>query len=254
MEAQITWPSDAAEGRIEYISGDSIYPTTVTNFTPLTVVYQFQSAVAGSSPSLRVRARDAAGNWSATTESSYTLVSSPLLIAADASNSWRNEVGGRYNWAGNSRVYQGYFSDSALNSIGLWYYGTKIQSQTEYSGRRYVGNVEIYMRRNTGGDGVEQQVSLVLHNETVNPGTVYTAGPTIYTPGYSPLTPFPLTPLLQWGGGAAWMQVPSTWKDLLVNGTHKGLGIRDNDGKPYLVLDSVAENGFSGMLRITHLG
>jgi hypothetical protein len=72
----------------------------------------------------RVNTKDAAGNVTVGASQSYTLVSSPINIVADSTNSWRNTNGGEYNQPANFRPYQGYFSISSYNAMGFWYYGT----------------------------------------------------------------------------------------------------------------------------------
>lgn len=265
MQVAITWPSaaDTNFGEVVYYPGSGAaaitWTTSVTPGASITRNFYDQNAIteaAGQTPRVAVRARDSSGNWSSVTEATYTLIASPYVVAADSSNSWRNESGGRYNATGNFRPVQGYFSNAALNATGLWYYGTKVADQIYNSGRRTVTNVEVYMRRNTGGSGSNQHVSIALHNELTNPGSVYTAGPTLYFP--SPQT----TPLqvttgtgLAWNGGFEWCAITvAEWRAALVNGTNKGVAIRDADGVPYVILDSVAENGDSGRLRFTHLG
>ena len=255
MEVSVTWPSDADTnlGEIVFNPGGNASATTwTTSVSPGgTVTRNFYTSngvtsAPGNTASVSVRARDTNNNWSSSAQSTYSLITSPYLLAADSSNSWRNESGGRYNSSGNYRLVQGYFSNSALNSTGLWYYGTKIADQV-WSTRRTFNNVEIFMQRNTGGDGVARDVSIVLHNETVNPGNAYQAGPTTYE------TPT-VVATLAWNGGNAWAIIPSGWRTNLLNGTRKGVAIKDTDGIPYVILDSVSENGQSGTLRITHLG
>lgn len=256
MEVNGTWPSDADTnyGEIAYYPGNGgpvlLWEGAVTPGASFTRNFHTNGGIteaAGQTPVVNVRARDASGNWSAVAQSTYTLIESPYLLSADSSNSWRNEAGGRYNSAGNFRLIQGYYSNPALNSTGLWYYGTKIADQVHYGGRRTFTNVEIFMRRNTGGDGVPRDVSIVLHGETVNPGNAYQAGPTTYN------TPT-VVATLAWNGGEAWAAIPSGWWTDLINGTRKGVAIKDTDGIPYVILDSVSENGNSGKLRFTHLG
>lgn len=258
MRLVVAWPNDSdttLTGEVTYQPGGGgapvVWSQSVTRNTSSTInfgdaPYSITES-AGNTVSVSVRWRDPAGNWSSAATSSYTLIASPYLLSADASNSWRNESGGRYNSAGNFRLIQGYFSNPSLNSIGLWYYGTKIADQVFYGGRRTVSNIEIYMQRNTGGDGVPRDVSIVLHNETTSPGNAYTTAPATFN------TPT-VVATLQWGGGNAWATIPSGWQSDLLNGTRRGVAIRDTDGIPYVVLDSVTENGQSGQLKFTHLG
>lgn len=256
MEVRIIWPADSAEGEIKFYTNNGTSPFTWTGaVSPGTTTRNFRvtegvnaRGIPGNTTSVYVRVRDANNNWSASANASYTLLTSPYTIVADSSNSWRNENNGRYNVSGNFRLIQGYFSSPSLNSIGLWYYGTKIADQI-WNANRVFNNVEIYMRRNTGGDGAARDVSAILHNELVSPGTVNSNAPQPTT--YETPT---VVATLAWNGGTAWAKIPSAWQTSLLNGTRKGVGIRDTDGIPYVILDSVAENGSSGMLRITHLG
>lgn len=255
MEVSVTWPADSAEGEIKFYTNTGASPFTWTGaVSPGTTTRNFRvtegvnaRGIPGNTTSVYVRVRDANNNWSASANASYILLTSPYTIVANSSNSWRNEYGGRYNALGNFRLAQGYFSVPALNSVGLWYYGTNIADQI-WSANRVFNNVEIYMRRNTGGSGSPQDVSIALHNELTNPGTVSgVAAPTTYE------TPT-VAATLAWNGGTAWAKIPSAWQTSLLNGTRKGVAIKDTDGVPYVILDSVAENGYSGTLRITHLG
>ena len=202
---------------------------------------------AGATVYCRVNVRDATGNWGTGPTQSYTLIASPYTIAADATNSWRNTNGGQYNAPGDSKPYQGYYSNAAWNARGLWYYGTKPATQLAYSGRRTIVSGRILMIRSTAGASGAQAATIYLHDQTASPGSVTgVAAPTLSG------TPTTITALA--ASASAWINLPSGWAAQIVAGTDRGIAVYDSSGSPYMNFESVASNGFSGVLEFTHLG
>ncbi len=237
-----TWSTD-----ITYSGGSAPTPSAAFNRTLGGGPYS-----AGQTVHCRVIVTDASGNSRTGATQSYTLVTSPAYVAADATNSWRNTSGGEYNAAGNYRLYQGYYSNAAWNARGLWYYGTKVQDQISYSGRRTVTQTRVFVQRNTAGSSADLDVYFCMHAEVSSPGTVSGVGaPTLSE------TPTSLITLRMPAFGSdynGWATLPSGWAGDLIDGTYRGVAVYIAAGSPYLALDSVGENSFSGLLEFTHLG
>ena len=261
MVAVVLWPADTTYGKMEFVDGGTTrtwegaatagQTTTIDSFTQFSVTYTENTTVI-----LRAYARDAAGNWSSASTSTYTLIASPQVIAPDASNHWRLSLfNGQWNGLGNFRLVQGYFSDSRYNATSLWFYGTKIKDQLWNSGRRTVTSGRIFAMRADGiGTGAAQNIHLVKHSELTSPGSVSSNAPaptvstpvvvgTLSTPSNNPTT------------ASKWLDLPSGWANDVVQGTSRGFGVYVSSGSPYLALLSVSETGgFCGSLEISHLG
>lgn len=264
MTAAVLWPADTTYGKMEFVDGGTTrtwegsatagQTTTIDSVTEFGVAYTENTTV-----TLRAYARDAAGNWSAASTSSYTLIASPQVVAPDASNHWRLSLyNGQYNGLGNNRLVQGYYSDSRYNAKSFWYYGTKFKDQLWNSGRRTITGGRVFAMRADGiGVGAAQNILLVKHNETTSPGNVAsnapepavfpTTGPvvvgTLSTPTNNPTT------------SNKWLDLPAGWADDVVQGTNRGFGVYVASGTPYLALLSVNETGgFCGAVEISHLG
>lgn len=227
--------------------------TVLTGTTAARTLNGGTAYAAGTTVYVRTIVTDTTGNSRTSgTLSSYTLVASPTLIAADASNTWRNTNGGEWNAAGNYQAYQGYFTNAAWNARGLWFYGTTPYTQLYNSGRRSVTNLRIFMTRDTAGASAAAAPTLYLHKETTNPGTVLdSTAPVAYgtaATGPSLTTPAGATP----NGWSPYLG--ATWAQGIVDGTYRGIMIYNSSGAPYLTYTSVSVNGYSGLLEFTHLG
>ena len=191
-----------------------------------------------------VNYRDAAGNWYNSPAYAYTLVPSPTTFAPHSSNSWRNSNGGEWNAPGGYRPVQGYFSNSALNSYGFWFYGTDFSNW--WQGGRQITQAQIFINRE--GCGINQQdwVYLGIHDMTASPGTTSFWGNAVMYGGVGIGT-------VQYGE-SKWMDFDVGWANELVTGVHRGLGIGGfAGGKPYLCLHP-AGVGYSGTVLLYHLG
>lgn len=208
---------------------------------------------AGQTAYCRVNVRDATGNWRYGPSQNYSLVESPYTVAADASNQWRNTNGGAYGDTGNSQPYQWYYSNAAFIARGLFYYGTKPQDQLQYGGRRTIVSGRIFLIRANGvGASAAGGVGIMLHSELYSPGTVSGVGaPNFF--GTNTVVASLTTPVIGGSTYQAWGDLPSNWANDLVQGTYRGIGIYTGSG-PYLALQSVSANGYSGVLEFTHLG
>jgi hypothetical protein len=192
----------------------------------------------------RARSADARGNWSGYVYSNtHTLTASPLYVGCTATNSWRPTNGGQYNADGTYRPIQGYYSDPNYSGIGMMYYGNGI--------RNAVANVTVtsmavtVVRYNGGGNSQAERIQMALHNEANSPGTVYGWGAPAITHGW-------------WAGNLAWntsgaFNVPDH-AEFGSAGTAKGFAFWISGGKPYVVFNSLAQNGFQGFVGINHLG
>jgi hypothetical protein len=200
----------------------------------------------------RVNTKDAAGNVTVGSAQSYSLVASPINIVADSTNSWRNTNGGEYNQPANYRPYQGYFSNSAYNAMGFWYYGTNPYSNLYNGGRRTVTGGTFLLTRADAGNSAAMTPVLAMHDYLSNPGTVTGQGtPTLYytaqSSGVSVTTP-------AGGSNLAFASLPLQWVQDLANGTHRGIAVYAPTTPVYANFYSVAENAYSGLLSISHYG
>jgi len=201
---------------------------------------------------VRVNTKDAAGNVTVGSAQSYSLVASPINIVADSTNSWRNTNGGEYNQPANYRPYQGYFSNSAYNAMGFWYYGTNPYSNLYNSGRRTVTGGTFLLIRADAGSSAAMTPVLAMHDYTASPGTVTGQGtPTLYytgqSAGVSVTTP-------AGGSNLASASLPFQWVQDLADGTRRGIAVYAPTTPVYANFYSVAENAYSGLLQISHLG
>lgn len=253
------WPSDAdfTSGTVER-STDNTNWTTNQTFTSQTPGASFSSTLgggpytAGTTVYVRVKVTDTNNNTRTGATQSYTLITSPSLITADATNSWRNTNGGQYNVNGNYRPYQGYFSNATWNAYGLWYYGTKPNSDLSNSGRRTITGLRFLIIRWDAGASTAMSPVFVLHKETTSPGTVIgVAAPAIFgTEDVSTAT----VQTVATGNNVAWETLSTQWGIDLVNGTYRGIAVYDATSPVYANFASVADNGLTGTLEFTHLG
>lgn len=253
------WPSDAdfTSGTVER-STDNTNWTTNQTFTSQTPGASFSSTIgggpyaAGTTVYARVKVTDTNGNTRTGTTQSYTLIASPSLVSADATNSWRNTNGGQYNVNGNYRPYQGYFSNATWNAYGLWYYGTKPYSDLYNSGRRTITGLRFLIIRWDAGTSAAMSPVFVLHKETTSPGTVTgVAAPAIFgTEDVSTAT----VGTVATGTNTAWETLSTQWGIDIVNGTYRGIAVYDATSPVYANFASVTDNGLTGVLEFTHLG
>jgi hypothetical protein len=193
----------------------------------------------------RVYARDAALNSTYTNATAYTLIASPTYITASSTNHYR--ANGTWNAIGNSRPIQGYYSNTAYNATGCWFYGTKPNSTLYYGGRRTIVSGKIWLKRMDGGDGVDRGITLWKHQYTSVP-----AGAPALFAGVD------IDANLPWNGAAVLITLPAGWADQLVSGdTYKGLAIYKStaDGTTnYMTLANLSEDANTGRLEIAHWG
>jgi hypothetical protein len=201
----------------------------------------------GTTVRARVRVRDEFGNARTGSWVSYTLQASPTTVNATATGHWR---GGTYRYdSGNpGRVYQGYFSSPANEYTGMFWYGTAIAAACDqigtFAGKLTVTAMSVRLYREGGGNNVQDCMYVGLHN-IANEITGAASAPSVTsvscigTLAYNQNGTFALT---------------STQRNLLRDGTQRGLALKAPTGKPYLFGPSRAEQAAQGRITITHLG
>lgn len=244
MYFEFTSAGDAAYGEIYYningagwtlayaggIAGYHLF--YMGNFSPGQTVYA------------AVNVRDAAGNWTYSPHYAYTLVPSPTTFSPHGSNSWRGSNGGEWNAAGGYKLYQGYYSNSALNSVGFWFYGSDFSDWWQ-NGRTIVSGY-IYMVREGCGNNLQDEIVLWVHQIGESPGTTAFSGPIPYLAGGA------AAGTLQYGEGK-WMGVDATWCTQMCQGMWRGFAVYEPGGKPYMCLYP-AGTANSGLVSLNHLG
>ena len=236
-------PGDAAYGEIFYnVNGSGWVPTYQGGLGGYHMHYNGTHG-AGNTIYAAVNYRDANHNWYYSPHYAYTLVSSPSHFGAHSSNSWRPTNGGEWNANGGYKVVQGYYSNPALNSRGLWFYGTDFQNW--WQGGRTLTAANIFINRE--GCGINQQdwITLYLHHMEASPGTTafwggapdFGGGENIGTVQYN---------------DAKWMAFNLGWAYSLCSGEYRGIGVA-NGGKPYVCLHP-SSAGYSGVVELHHLG
>ena len=198
----------------------------------------------------RVYTKNAAGATNYVDYDPYWITPSPTRISASGTNHWRNLSGGQWNGSSNLRPYQGKFDAVSPNSMGFWFYGTRIQDDVSMGGRETLISGKITLRRTAGGLATGASPIIQMHSILANPGTVASGAgtPTLY--GAATTLAISLTPT----GGALQATIPLSFVQDLVNGVRKGIAVYDADGSPYMCYSSVTDLPTSGEIEIAHLG
>jgi hypothetical protein len=198
---------------------------------------------AGQTVQCRVYLRDATGNARYSSVVAHTLVASPTYVSPDSANYWIANPG-VFNQDGSHRPHQGYFSDATKWTRGFWYYGTKIR---DACAGRSVWAINIFLARVTGGTSGTQQIYLATHPYTTDPGNAASGTPTLYDQIADGALSI---------GASGWAGLSSTMVANLAAADSTGRwGVGTGDvNKPYMIFASLADNSFSGLLEVHHLG
>ena len=199
---------------------------------------------AGSTIYVNVNYRDISYNYYNSPNYAYTLTASPSSFTPHSSNSWRPTNGGEWNAQGDYKVVEGYYSNSALNSRGLWFYGSDFQNW--WQAGRTITAANIFVNREGCGADQQDMISLYMHKLQVSPGTQSYWG---NAPEFSGTAHDAGT--VQYNE-SKWMAFPTSWAYDLCAGTWRGIGIA-NSGKPYACLHQSGV-GNSGLIELHHLG
>lgn len=252
MWFRLTWPGGADHAAIHVqksANGGSTW-TDVTYDTPtLTTAFNLGDYAVGTAVRARARSRDANDNWSAwATSATYTLAETPTIVGCNATNYWRDTNGGEYNNNGLLRPVQGYFSTPAWNARGMYYYGEGIRNACA---NKTVTNMRILLiRAADGGDSSARDIWLANHNEASNPGTVQNRpAPTVYNAAVrASLARWPIE------DRSAEVSVTADQRNAFITGSAKGFAVYSSSGSPYLLMASKADNTFTGLVYVDHLG
>ena len=247
MVVRATLNTGTAAYRVDSSTNNSTW-TIELNWTssgPGAISRAIGAYAAGTTVYCRVYVRDAALNVTYANASAYSLIASPTYITASSTNHYR--ANGTWNAMAHSRPVQGYYSNTAYNATGCWFYGTKPNTTLYYGGRRTITSGRVYLKRMDGGDGVDRDITLHLHTSTSVPA----GAPTISSGS-------DIDANLPWNGAGKWIALPATWAALLVSGaTWKGTALFKTtaDGTTnYMTLANLSEDANSGKLEISHLG
>lgn len=290
MEANYTAPSDAdlASVALDYrVNGGSWVQFYSAASSPSQAHNNKLAGTFSAGDTIEVRSRTTdnatpSNTRTSGTLASYTLLTSPTYVVASGASSWRNTNGGEWDYAGNGRVYQGYYTNSSYNARGAWFYGGNVAS-AGLSGKTVTVFDIFFIRDTSVGSSSESQVSFAMHRVVSAPsGSGYGNFPlygTVSNPGnFKPSVAPDGTTSGGWGadgdcqftfGEYGYVRLPAEWGQTIVDGTNKGIALYDaitgesgltdvsgsdgDPGKPYMAAVGMS-NGYSGLLRFTHLG
>lgn len=226
-------------------------PSTGAGATNSRVLNGGTAYSSGTTVYVRFVLTDTNGNVRTTgvlTNYSYTLIATPTYVAATGTSSWRNTSGGQWNAAGDSRAYQGYFSNPAYNYIGCYFYSNGISSYYNGGRRTCTSMRQLLVRANSSGSSSGHTPIMQLHGTVNRPAdSTGAAAPTLSGSETS-------TGLSLGFGASDYWTLPTSWRDGLFNGTYEGLAHRDTSSPVYAAYYGIGENGFSGLIEINHLG
>ena len=200
-----------------------------------------------------VDCKNSTGQSTRSTQANYGLQVSPLVWAAQATGHYRSGKYGQ-NTDNHNRPYQGYYSNSAYNYDGLWFYGHNAfknfmtTSGTHKPATYRVPTVwRVTMVRNGGGNNVADAVYVGTHSSATKPANL--------TAGAGAHVVYDVVHLGNLTYGQSFQaDVPASLYNNLINGSRQGFGVAVAGGKPYMYLYSVGENGFSGWVHVEHIG
>jgi hypothetical protein len=224
--------SRAINGGTAYTSGQTVYVRTI--------VYDNANGNTGGGTLGNSRTSG--------TLSTYTLIAAQVFVAATGISSWRNTSGGQWNAAGNSRAYQGYFSDPNWNYRGFYFYSNGISAYYN-SGRRTCTSMrQLLIRAGDTGSSAAHTAVMALHKTVSRPADATgVASPALFGSQTS-------TGLSLGFSASSYWTLPTAWRDGLLDGTYEGLLHYDSSSPVYAAYASLAENGFSGLIEINTLG
>jgi len=200
-----------------------------------------------------VDVKNSTGQTTRSTQANYVVRPSPMVFQAQATGHYRS---GRYgqNTENHNRPYQGYYSNTAYNYDGLWFYGNDafknnfaISGTHKPSTYRAPTLFQVTMIRNGGGNNVADAVYV----GTTSTGTKPANG----TAGAGEHVVYDVVHLgsLKYGESFA-AAMPASLYNNLITGARQGIGVATGSGKPYMYLYGVTENGFSGWVHSEHIG
>ena len=200
-----------------------------------------------------VDCKNSTGQSTRSTQANYGLQVSPLVWAAQATGHYRSGKYGQ-NTDNHNRPYQGYYSNSAYNYDGLWFYGHNAfknfmtTSGTHKPATYRVPTVwRVTMVRNGGGNNQSDAVYVGTHTSATKPANL--------TAGAGAHVVYDVVHLGNLTYGQSFQaDVPASLYNNLINGSRQGFGVAVAGGKPYMYLYSVGENGFSGWVHVEHIG
>lgn len=211
---------------------------------------------------VRVNVTDGQGITRSSSNSTYTIVPSPIVVSAASTNNWRNTNSGEWNNTGNSSPYQGQFSSGAnYNYRGFWFYSGTAFTGTGTTGLKYAGrtitSASIRLAR-AGDSGINAGRTPILYGHALasNPGTVTNYG-TPALQGTAQNTGLSLA-----YNGVGNYTLPASWITNLTSGTWKGIAAHNVNAVPastdtssdYMRFDNLTEDSASGQISFNHLG
>ena len=200
-----------------------------------------------------VDCKNSTGQSTRSTQANYVLHGSPFYWQPQASGHYRSGKYGQ-NTDNHNRPYMGYYSNSAYNYDGLWFYGHNAfknfmtTSGTHKPATYRVPTVwRVTMVRNGGGNNQSDAVYVGTHTSATKPANL--------TAGAGAHVVYDVVHLGNLKYGESFnADVPASLYNNLINGSRQGFGVATGSGKPYMYMYSVAENGFSGWVHVEHLG
>jgi hypothetical protein len=200
-----------------------------------------------------VDCKNSTGQSTRSTQANYQVRPSPMVWQAADTGHYRSGKYGQ-NTDNHNRPYMGYYSNSAYNYDGLWFYGNNAfknmmtTSGTHKPATYRVPTVwRITMVRNGGGNNSSDPVYV----GTTTTGTK----PANLTAGAGAHVVYDVVHLGNLKYGESFnADVPASLYNNLITGARQGFGVATGSGKPYMYLYGIQENGFSGWVHVEHIG
>jgi hypothetical protein len=133
------------------------------------------------------------------------------------------------------RPYQGDWAGYGIGD-GYWFYGTAVKDALVGA---TVTAARFYFRRMTGGDFAAHPLSLYLHGTAVKGSSAPARIGSVYDTDALAV------------GKAAWVAIPASFGQALVDGTARGITCHIAGSSPYVVTASLSDTGSAGALKLT---
>ena len=239
---RIVWRTDRYPA--SYNDGNKINVAVAANQN---VTYLLKNLPVNKTIYIKIWSSSSSNVFSATgVQISRYLLSSPIMINATSTATWRDEFGGKWR-TDTDDPYQGEYSGYNDNYRGCWFYGTVIYDKLRSGGVVRVPTKTLMRmkRRNTSHGSVgDSNVNIYGHGNASRP-----AGQPATVGGTSGVA---ITKLAR--GEEQNISIPSAWSYALAGGTIKGFMIYATSSSEYLIAEGKSIAAATGQLTIYHNG